>query len=196
MDKEEERDLAKRAKAVDLDARNRLIMAHAGLVHAIAASMCKRYSGWDLRDELVNEGYVALLESFGKFDPEKGRFSTFAYMKIESAMLGYLRSKWKRDSDFGNCVSSGQDDEEVTLSQLAVDTLSPEAAAMQQKQKRAIQCAMRELSEEQRRVVALYYFEDCSVEEIAGMIGSPTGTIKSHLSRARQEMKKYLQDWR
>ena len=43
-----------------------------------------------------------------------------------------------------------------------------------------------------REVVVLYYFEDFSVKEIAKMIKIPEGTVKSRLSKAREELGKVL----
>jgi RNA polymerase sigma-70 factor (ECF subfamily) len=44
----------------------------------------------------------------------------------------------------------------------------------------------------QRDVVYMYYFEGYSVEEIAKLCGIATGTVKSRLSRARNELKNAL----
>jgi RNA polymerase sigma-70 factor (ECF subfamily) len=42
-------------------------------------------------------------------------------------------------------------------------------------------------------VLTLRYFEGFAVNEIAGILGLPEGTIKSRLSRARAELKKILE---
>lgn len=44
------------------------------------------------------------------------------------------------------------------------------------------------LSEVQRRVITLFYFEDRSVKEVAALLGLPEGTIKNHLHRARKAL--------
>jgi len=41
--------------------------------------------------------------------------------------------------------------------------------------------------------VVLYYFEDRSVTEAAGMLGLPEGTVKTHLHRARAALLADLQ---
>ncbi len=48
------------------------------------------------------------------------------------------------------------------------------------------------LPERDRYVVYLYYFEDCSVKEIAALLHEQTGTITSRLSRARKKLKLLL----
>jgi RNA polymerase sigma factor (sigma-70 family) len=46
-----------------------------------------------------------------------------------------------------------------------------------------------------REVVVLHYFADLSVDEIAGLLGVPAGTVKSRLSRARTALAAHLGDY-
>lgn len=46
-----------------------------------------------------------------------------------------------------------------------------------------------ELPRRQREVAALFYLEDLGVSEIAKSLGVSTGTVKSHLSEARERMR-------
>jgi RNA polymerase sigma-70 factor, ECF subfamily len=48
--------------------------------------------------------------------------------------------------------------------------------------------AVRSLPERQAQAVALFYLEDCSVAEIAEVLGCATGTVKVHLHRGRQAL--------
>lgn len=45
-----------------------------------------------------------------------------------------------------------------------------------------------ELPEKQRQVVALFYMEEKSYEEVARLLDMPLGTVKTHLFRARKEL--------
>lgn len=49
-----------------------------------------------------------------------------------------------------------------------------------------------ELGEQHRRIVILYYYDGFSTREIAGILKLPEGTVKSRLSRARQNLKEML----
>lgn len=51
---------------------------------------------------------------------------------------------------------------------------------------------IKNLNNELRDIVMLYYFEDFSVREIAKILEIPEGTVKSRLSRARKELEKVL----
>ncbi len=52
--------------------------------------------------------------------------------------------------------------------------------------------AIRRLKEEPRTCVVLYYLEGYRVAEISGIMDIPAGTVKSHLFRARAELKQAL----
>lgn len=54
--------------------------------------------------------------------------------------------------------------------------------------------AVRSLPIKQRTVVALYYYQECSVSEIAAMLGVMEGTVKSRLHTARKRLKEKLCD--
>ena len=50
-----------------------------------------------------------------------------------------------------------------------------------------------QLSDEEREMTELYYLNDISVREISLIVGVPTGTVKSRLHRAREKLKRYLE---
>lgn len=52
--------------------------------------------------------------------------------------------------------------------------------------------AIEKLERRERDCVVLYYLEDFPVEEIAGILKIPSGTVKSRLSRARKQLKGLL----
>ncbi len=49
-----------------------------------------------------------------------------------------------------------------------------------------------ELPEPYRLVVVMFYFDDCSYEQMARQLGVPLGTIMSRLSRARLQLRQRL----
>jgi RNA polymerase sigma-70 factor (ECF subfamily) len=48
------------------------------------------------------------------------------------------------------------------------------------------------LSQIEQEVITLFYLEECSVEDVAGMLDVPAGTVKSHLHRARRKLAEYM----
>ncbi|MGD8192201.1 RNA polymerase sigma factor [Brevibacillus ginsengisoli] len=45
-----------------------------------------------------------------------------------------------------------------------------------------------------REPIVLFYFEELSVDEISEILGVPTGTIKSRLSRGRERLKHFIRE--
>ncbi len=90
----EEKELARKAKAGDGEARKILILSNLKLVVKIARSHAS--AGVPLLD-LVEEGNLGLIKAVSKFEPEKGfRFSTYASwwirQSIERAISSYSRT--------------------------------------------------------------------------------------------------------
>ncbi len=80
LDRDEERDIARRARAGDEEARRRIIEANLRLVIKIAG----RYLGRGVEfSDLIGEGNLGLIRAVDGFDPELGyRFSTYATFSI------------------------------------------------------------------------------------------------------------------
>lgn len=88
---DEEKDLARKAKAGDKRARDRLIAANTRFVVTVA----KQYQGQGLDlEDLISEGNIGLIKAADKFDPEKGyKFISYAVWWIRQAILQALSDK-------------------------------------------------------------------------------------------------------
>ena len=74
------------------------------------------------------------------------------------------------------------DDDEAVLAARAPAT-DPEHAAVRGEEARRVRRAVATLDEPYREVVALRFFADRSLDEIAAITGRPLGTVKTHLRR-------------
>jgi RNA polymerase primary sigma factor len=77
--------LCRRIQRGDLRAKDEMIEAHLGLVHAVAG----RYRGSGVaHEDLVQEGTIGLVRAVEKFDPDRGlKFSTYAVWWIWKALI-------------------------------------------------------------------------------------------------------------
>ena len=93
LEREEEQALAQAWKDnKDQEARNRIAMAHMRLVVSMAGKF--RNFGLPLGD-LVQEGYIGLLEAAARFEPERQvRFSTYASWWIRASIQDYVLRNW------------------------------------------------------------------------------------------------------
>lgn len=76
----------------DQDALHRITSAHMRLV----ISMAGRFRKFKLpMSDLIQEGYVGLLEAAARFDPDRDvRFSTYASWWIRASMQDYILRNW------------------------------------------------------------------------------------------------------
>lgn len=84
LNSEEERDIARRIKKGDEEAKKRLIESNLRLVISIA----KRFFGSRLSfSDLIQEGNIGLIKAIEKFDPDKEfKFSTYATRRIKQSI--------------------------------------------------------------------------------------------------------------
>lgn len=83
-------------------ARDQDLVGLIGLVQSIGRDVHRRIGGRIELDDLVGEGYLALVRSRDRYDPVVGAsFATFAYRRIEGAMLDLARRRrWFNEFQF------------------------------------------------------------------------------------------------
>lgn len=92
LDREEERELARRAGAGDTTAEEKLVASHLGFVVRIAKAY--RRTGVPMPD-LIQEGMVGLVQAVRRFNPDKDvRLTTYAVWWIRAAMLDHIVRSW------------------------------------------------------------------------------------------------------
>lgn len=125
-------------------------------------------------EDVAQEVFVKLWKSLGTYDG-RAQLSTWVYAITRNAALSALRGR-------RNLVSLS---EPATLAE--AEAAAPVEDAVGADDARLWR-AVAELPDAQRRVVTLYYQDERPVEEVAAMLGMPTGTVKTHLHRARARL--------
>ena len=78
----------------------------------------------------------------------------------------------------------------VTLEELPALTAQPDAIAVLQL--RDLEAALGKLQLEQRQVILLVGLEEMSYEEVANILNVPVGTVRSRLSRGRDQLRRLM----
>lgn len=95
LDPEYEKNLWRLCSDGDLDAREELIVAYRPLVFWIAGKV--HVSDNELRQDIIQEGMLALINAVDKFEPEREfKFSTYAYHKIHGQIINMLERSEKK----------------------------------------------------------------------------------------------------
>ena len=84
-------ELAIQVRDGDEDAAALLLSRNEGFLSTEAAKLCEQYSLPDIKDDLKQEGALALLAAAKRFDPSNGaKLLTYAAGAVHSAMLDYI----------------------------------------------------------------------------------------------------------
>lgn len=70
----------------------------------------------------------------------------------------------------------------------------PESQAIAGDEARRLRTAIEALPEKYRTVITLYHLQDRQYDEIASILGIPIGTVKTHLFRAKDQLRKLLSE--
>jgi RNA polymerase sigma-70 factor (ECF subfamily) len=166
--------LIDRARRGDVDAFERLYHLHAGRVHAL----CLRLAGEPMEArELVQDTFVHAWEALPRFRGESS-LTTWLHRIAVNAMLERRRRERRRTAR----VSLAEDDDDVESASPGGGSVPPADVATAIDLERAIAA----LPPGVRRAFVLHEVEGYSHEEVAGMTGLATGTLRAQLHRARQ----------
>ena len=181
MTRNEERTLIERASAGDGLSAEKLIRAHQTSLYAYMLRQCNRP---EIAEDIVQDAFVRALTNLERFD-FRFRFSTWLFTIAKRLYVNACQKhKPAYDSDVvgafegrGNLPESPTIDDEVTKNA-----------------KVALREALASLAEEQREIIVLFHQLDWPISLIAEYMDMPEGTVKSHLHRGRQKMRRLLAD--
>jgi len=185
--------LVRRCVAGDPEAWQELVVSQHRRIYAI----CYRFtgSGTDAED-LTQEVFLKLYRNLASFDVERGSFQTWITTLARNLLVDHFRrTRLERASDSLAASYSGDNDGARVANRMAELTdphPSPETHAAGMELRVRIQQALAQLSPELREAVILRDLEDMDYKEIAQVLRSPEGTVKSRISRGRGELARLL----
>lgn len=180
-------DLARRAREGDLSAFEQLFNKHQKRVYNIALQMLGDESE---AADITQEAFVKVYRSLSKLNSDAA-FVTWLKTITINLCRDILRKR-------GNTKVSSLDEPKTADdgSEIAFDvpdsTNDPEKKLQSALVEGAVRSAISRLAPYYREVVVMACIDGMSIDEIAKVLGSPAGTIKSRLSRARTELKRHL----
>jgi RNA polymerase sigma-70 factor (ECF subfamily) len=168
--------LLERAKRGDLDAYGQLVEPHRDVVFRVAA----RVVGPDDAEDVTQD---ALLRAFSRLDSFRGTGTFRAWLLTITHRAALNTLARRRPEPHG----SAEDVESVSPAQ-PEDRREPVSTLEERERRRRLEVKLRELKIEHRTVLVLRDLEGLPYEDIATVTGSPLGTVKGRLSRARDEL--------
>ncbi|MBQ1848087.1 MAG: sigma-70 family RNA polymerase sigma factor [Clostridia bacterium] len=133
-------------------------------------------------EDLCEDTFYRLITKRPKFDGGKASFRTWLYRMARNIAYDAMRHE--------NTIRFS----EIEPEDAAADRTSLEDRYIDGERKRVLLEQIKKLSQNDRELLWLTYFEDMSAPEISKLTGKPVGNVNKALSRARQKLREYLKE--
>lgn len=133
-------------------------------------------------EDLTNDVFVACYKNFWRYDPERASLATWIFVIASNRLKNYYRAQKNVAS-----LDDMEGDEPAAVDDLEHAVLLEEARGM-------IREALRNLSEQQRKIVLMRYFNGMNSTEIGAKMGLTSGNVRVLLSRILAKLKTYLEN--
>lgn len=132
-------------------------------------------------EDIAQEAFVTAYRSLGAWRGEGPFGAWISRIAVRLAIRQATRRKTVSWAHPSTELSGHLDDPTARLR--SDGSADPEGLALRGERQHAVRRAVAELDEPYREVVALRFFAERSLEEIAAVTGRPLGTVKTHLYR-------------
>ncbi|HEX6940265.1 MAG TPA: sigma-70 family RNA polymerase sigma factor [Longimicrobiales bacterium] len=164
-----------RVRCGDAEAYGELVRRHMRRAFSIAYRILEHRED---AEDVVQEAFLTAFERFDTF--ERGRrFGPWLYRIVVNRALNFRRARSVRRT-------------EPIPADAPADSALPDGAAERAELARRLRAAAAALPERQRTIVQLSELEGFTSAEIAEILGVSDGTVRWHLHRARQALRRAL----
>jgi len=175
-------DLIRKGKKGDRNAFARLVHRYQDRAFTLA----RRLTGDPAQaEDLAQEAFLRVYRSLDRFD-ESRPFLPWLTTILRNLVRNLARKTLPMPVEVGGEGLDPQDSRAPA---------PPERAARAERKAR-VEAEVARLPAKFREVVALRYLEDRPVRQVASLLGIPEGTVKTHLYRAREILRRRLRAWR
>jgi RNA polymerase sigma-70 factor (ECF subfamily) len=174
------------ARKGDLTAFNRLVLSYQDYAYNIAFRIMGDHPS---AEDAVQDGMIKAYRNLRRF--RGGSFKSWLLRIVTNTCYDELRRRRRRPTT--PLEPLADDEEEVENPRwLADPSESPEEYSARVELNRAIQNCLDRLSDEFRTIVILIDIQGMDYSEAAEVAGTPLGTVKSRLARARSGLRDCL----
>lgn len=185
---EQEEALVRRVRGGDTAAFERLVELCAPRVYNLAYRMVNNP---DDAQDIAQEAFLRVYQALPSFKGDAA-FSTWLYRIVVNACYDELKRRGRRPAPF----SELETDDGTPAVEAITSGESAEDLLLGRERQQVVQAAIRALPEPFRLVLVLYDVQGVSYQEIADMLRTNIGTVKSRLNRARTQLREKLREAR
>lgn len=174
-------ELIHRLRAGQQKALGILYDRYGGLVYTLALKILNQP---DEAEDLTQDVFLTFWKQ-DKFDPSRAALSTYLCLLVRSRAINKLHS-------LASQQRSIQRLQQTTSTESLVPT--PLERASLAEQQHTLQQAMTQLSDNQKRILELSYYQGLSQSEIAQQLSLPLGTVKTNVRQGLIKLRQILGD--
>ncbi|MGV2939564.1 sigma-70 family RNA polymerase sigma factor [Mesobacillus sp. LC4] len=134
-------------------------------------------------EDLAQEIFLKCFQKYETFEGE-AQLQTWLYRVASNHCKDYLKSWHHRKVLVSGYISS----------KLGGQEAGPEKQLIQNAENQELVDAMFKLPLKYREIIFLYYYQECSLKEVAAICNLNINTVKSRLTRAKELLKAILQE--
>lgn len=179
--------LIAQAQEGDLTAYNTLVLHYQDIVYNVAYRIMKDPAS---ADDAAQEAFISAYKAINSF--RGGSFKSWLLRIVTNSCYDELRRRKRRPQSSLDEIT----EENPSVAFMASGDAGPEEQRYQTELVDAVKHCMDELPDEQRIAAVLCDVEGRDYKEIAEMMSTSLGTVKSRISRARTKLRDCLQDFR
>ncbi len=152
-----------------------LVDRHKDHAYNLALKICGNHED---AEEIAQDSFVKAYRSLGNFR-RKSSFATWLYRIVYNSAVSFVRVRKKGPLSLEDFPADVSDFKENNYT---------EEKAEEEYKKFLVGFALQKLNDEERGLIALYYFEELTTDEISEITGISKSNLKVKLFRARQKM--------
>jgi len=141
--------------------------------------------GEDLRKDVLQDVFIKSYENIASFNVDQS-FNSWIYRICHNTII----NDWKKNKRYREGMSF-DDESNVFLANMANEDETWTLAEEQIEGKR-ISHVLSQISAKYRSILILRFYEEKSYEEISDILHVPSGTVATHLYRAKKALEKQL----
>jgi RNA polymerase sigma-70 factor (ECF subfamily) len=187
LTREEDIALVARARKGDESAYRILLRKYQRSVFSICLRMVRNR---EEAEDLAQDAFVKVFALLDRYNPAYA-FSSWLFKITSNLCIDFIRKKRVERVPMDEPVQSDKGD---YVRQFESSEDDPETAAIKKERNAYLSKAIGSLPPHYRLVVVLRHQEGLSYEEIAAAVGVPLGTVKARIHRARQMLRKHLDE--
>ena len=177
-----QKDLFEREMVLELKEQNqlsfnRLYMNYASMLLGVISKMV---SSREVAEDILQETFIKIWKSIDQYDEEKGRLFTWMACLARNTAKDYLKGK-----NFAKSIRNDDIDSVYSrINDFHYFRYNTDVIGLRE--------LMGELSDSQKQIINLVYFQGYTQLEVADKLHIPLGTVKSKIRQAVKELRGYF----